>query len=50
MDKQCVTQDGPLFSNKMSYFEDKHMDTNGGNRDAMNWEIRIDVNTLLCIK
>ena len=26
------------------------MDTNRGNRDAMNWEMRIDVNTLLCMK
>ena len=46
MDKLCVTQDGLLFSNKMSFFENKCMDTNRGNRDAMNCEIRIDVNTL----
>ena len=30
--------------------ENKHMDTKGGKGGGMNWEIGIDIYTLLCIK
>ena len=36
--------------NRDTDVENKLMDTKGGKGDRMNWEIEIDIYTLLCIK
>ena len=36
--------------NRVTDVENKLMDTKGGSRCGMNWEIGIDIDTLLCIK
>ena len=35
---------------QMTDGESKHMDTKGGRECGMNWEIGIDIYTLICIK